>query len=68
MVKIEITFEKTVRVCKEYEVSEETLEWIKNGEMPFWDEATRELDANEGNLEYDYAVNDDNGNTIVDWE
>lgn len=68
MVKIGITFEKTVRVCKEYEVSEETLERIKNGDMPFWDEAARELDANEGSLEYDYAVNDDNGNTIVDWE
>ena len=68
MVKIEITFEKTVRVCKEYEVSEETLERIKNGDMPFWDEVARELDANEGSLEYDYVVNDDNGNIIVDWE
>lgn len=70
MARIKITFEKTTRISKEYDVPEEVLEEIKNGEMPFWDELTNTVDENESgcDLEYDYVVNDENGNTIVDWE
>lgn len=70
MARIKITFEKTTRISKEYDVPEEVLEEIKSGEMPFWDELTNAIDENESDcdLEYNYAVNDEDGSTIVDWE
>lgn len=66
MHKIDITIEKRMRVCKEFIVTEEELEALKNGENPFYEEM--EKDITSGSEEWDYAVNDENGNTIVDWE
>lgn len=38
---------------------------LRNGQNPFADEMEKELDS--GDLEYDYAVNDMEGRTLVDW-
>lgn len=65
MAIVEITMEKRVRVCKEFEVTEEQLELLKLGENPFYDEI--EADIESGYEEYDYSVSDEEGNTIVDW-
>jgi len=65
--RVEITLEQTKRVCMEFDVTEEQLEMLQNGENPFADEMIDRLDWNDCNLEYDYAVNDMDGNTLVDW-
>lgn len=61
---VEITVEKVTRIAREVKVTQEQLEQLKNGENPFYDEIFAELD---GDIEYDYAVNDLNGNEIVPW-
>lgn len=38
MVKIDITVERTVRICKEFEATKEQLEELRNGINPFLDE------------------------------
>lgn len=63
--KIEITMEKTQRIAKEFDVTEEQLDDLKNGINPFKEEMEREMKS--GDCEYDYAVNDADGNSIVDW-
>ena len=43
MCKVEITVEKTVRVCKEFEVTEEQLEELRAGINPFFKEFENDL-------------------------
>lgn len=63
--RVEITLEQTKRVAMEFDVTDEQLEMLRNGQNPFADEMEKELDS--GDLEYDYAVNDMFGRTLVDW-
>lgn len=60
---VEITMEKTMRVSMMVEVTNEQLEQLKNGDNPFYNDA----DFESGNIEYDYAVCDEDGEEIVDW-
>lgn len=66
--KIEITMEQTKRVAMEFDVTEEQLENVKNGENPFFDEMKNEIENGNPDLEYDYSVCDEVGRTIVDWD
>lgn len=65
--KVEITMEKTIRMAKVFEVTEEQINELINGENPFYDEMEKELEQ-DGWVEYDYTVNDEEGNTLVDWD
>lgn len=65
--KVEITVEKTQRVAMEVEVTEEQLEQLKLGENPFYEDFKKELSNETGDIEYDYSVNDLDGNEIVSW-
>ncbi len=66
MTKISITFEETRRVCKEYDVTDEQLNKLKNGNISdFEDDLKSELPS--GDVTTDYAVDDDCGRTIVPW-
>jgi len=66
MPKVEITYEKTMRVCKEIEATEEQIESLINGDNPFSEELENIL--GEGDVEYDYTVHDEHGNCLVDWK
>lgn len=63
--RIEITMEKTQRISKEFEVTKDQLEELKIGINPFEEEMEQEIES--GDCSYDYTVNDEDGNTIVDW-
>jgi len=63
--KVSITLEKTLRVCMDYDVTEEQLEQLKNGDNPFEEEMEKELET--GCKSYDYTVCDEEGKTIIDW-
>lgn len=62
---IEITMEKTQRVAKEFEVTDEQLKQLKDGVNPFLNQLELELES--GDCKYDYAVNDEEGRTLVNW-
>lgn len=64
--KIEITMEKTMRIAMEFEVTEEQIEALKCGENPFYEQMEKEIEN--GDVEYDYAVNDIHGNEIVPFD
>lgn len=64
--KVEITMEKTIRIAKVFDVTEEQLDDLIRGENPFFDELEEEIET--GDIEYDYAVNDIDGNEIIPWE
>lgn len=63
--RVEITLEQTKRVCMEFDVTDEQLEMLYSGKNPFMDEMVKELDGSF--QEYDYAVSDMEGKTLVDW-
>lgn len=63
--KVEITMEKTMRIAMEFEVSKEQIEDLKCGKNPFFEQMKKEIES--GEVEYDYAVNDLEGNEIVQW-
>lgn len=63
--KIEITMEKAMRIAMEFEASKEQIEDLKRGENPFYEQMEKEVEN--GEVEYDYAVNDLAGNEIVPW-
>lgn len=65
MKKVEITYEKTMRVAVEREVTDEELEMLLMGDNPFVEELEKELEN--GDVTYDYTVNDEQGRTLVDW-
>ncbi len=66
MVEVEITLEKTMRVCDTFMVTDEQLESLRCGDNPFAEELEK-LMPDDCYIEYDYAVNDMQGKTIVDW-
>lgn len=63
--KIEITMERTMRIAMQFEVTKEQIEDLKRGENPFYELMKKEIEN--GEVEYDYAVNDLEGNEIVPW-
>lgn len=63
--KVEITMEKTMRIAMEFEVSKKQVEDLKYGDNPFYEQMKKEIEN--GEVEYDYAVNDLEGNEIVPW-
>ena len=66
---IEITFERTTRIGKIVEVDDETFDYIKlTGELPaeIYDELEEEA-ADSIDTEIDYAVEDESGRKIIDW-
>lgn len=62
---IEITMEKTQRISKIFDITKEQLEELEYGINQFLSKLEKEIDS--GDCEYDYAVKDENGNTIIDW-
>ena len=64
---IEVTVEKRLRVCKEIEATEEEIESLRRGENPFESEFNDE-EMEHGDIEWDFAVVDEDGRTIVDWD
>ena len=66
--KIEITMEKITRVAMEFEATEEQIEDLKHGENPFYEQMEKEIESESGSIEYNYTVNDLNGNEIVPWD
>lgn len=64
---IGITVEKTLRVYKELEATDEEIEQLEGGINPFEKEFSDEEMEN-GDIEWDYAVVDEDGRTIVDWD
>lgn len=64
---IGITVEKTLRVYKELEATDEEIKQLEGGINPFEKEFSDEEMGN-GDIEWDYAVVDEDGRTIVDWD
>lgn len=64
---IEVTVEKRLRVCKEIEATEEEIEFLRRGENPFESEFSDE-EMEHGDIEWDFAVADEYGRTIVGWD
>ena len=64
---VSITYEQTRRVCKEYDVTDDQLMKLKNGDISDF-EKDLEKDLPAGDEEWDYAVDDDCGRTIVPWK
>ena len=64
--KVEITMEKIMRVSMEFDVTDEQLEALENGDNPFYEQMEAEIDN--GEVEYNYAVDDLDGNEIVPWD
>ena len=64
---ISVTVEKTLRVYKEFEATDEEIEQLRRGINPFEKEfSDREMEN--GDIEWDFAVADEDGRTIVDWD
>ena len=70
MREIEVTFEKIVRIGKTFEVDDETFREIaETGMLPddLFNICKEEANDDYGNVEYDYAVEDEDGYKVVDW-
>lgn len=65
--KIKITMEKTIRVAMEFEATKKQIKNLKCGENPFCEQMEKEMEYGAESIEYDYAVNDLDGNEIVPW-
>lgn len=65
--EIEVTLEKTMRVAKSFYVSDEQLAEIVEDFPASEFFADMETELGCGNIEYDYAVADSEGRTLVDW-
>lgn len=65
MVKIEVTLEKSMRVCQEFEATEKQLYQLIRGTNPFQEELESMLES--GYVEYNYSVYGENGVIIVNW-
>ena len=67
MRNIEMTVEKTMRVSKEMEVTDEDLEMLFCGINKLMDDEM-EKELENGDVEYDYTVTDvETEETLVDW-
>lgn len=64
---IGITVEKTLRVYKELEATDEEIKQLEGGINPFEKEFSDEEMGN-GDIEWNYAVTDEDGRSIVDWD
>lgn len=62
---VEITMEKVQRVAKEYDVTEDQMQELIMGINPFREDMEQKMES--GVCEYDYTVNDDSGQILVDW-
>lgn len=67
MQQIEITLEITKRITSCFNATEKQIEQLKSGENPFQETMEREIEEQDVPTEIDYAVNDMDGHTIVDW-
>lgn len=65
-IEIEIIMERTQQISTQVKVTKEQLLMLESGENPFQEEMEKYLDDNM--IEYDYAVYDLEGNTLVDWQ
>lgn len=65
-IEIVINMERTQQVSKQVKVTKEQLLMLECGDNPFQEEMEKYLDNNM--MEYDYAVYDLEGNTLVDWQ
>ena len=61
--ELKVKFEELYNENKEKNKKEKE----KKGENLFQDEMEYEIESGCGDVEYDYSVNDEYGNTIVDW-
>lgn len=66
--KIEITMEKIQRIAMEFDATEEQFKLLEMGENPFFEKMKEELESGASNIDYDYAVTDEKGNTLIDWD
>lgn len=62
---VEITMQRTQRIVSKFDVIEEEIELLKMGINPFQEEMENEIGS--GDADFDYAVCNENGETIVDW-
>jgi hypothetical protein len=67
--RVEITMERTVRIAKIFDVTEEQLEKLRFGNNIFAEEFEEDLEMEWENKEFwdDYSVNDEDGTNIVGW-
>jgi hypothetical protein len=67
--KIEITMERTIRIARTFDATEEQIKGLRYGDNPFSAAFEEDFETEWKNKEFwdDYAVNDEDGNTIVDW-
>lgn len=68
--RICVTMEKTIRVAKYYDATEDDLQCIENGENPFFEDMQHEIEctSDTADIEYDYAIyNEDIGKDMVKW-
>lgn len=63
--KIEITMEKVQRVAMKFDATEEQLQLLNSGKNPFGEVMKKELPS--GDVAYDYAVTDEDGETLIGW-
>lgn len=77
--KITVTMEKTIRVSEEFCATKEQIEQIENdGINPFYNQMLEKLGKEEesylrgkkydADIEYDYAIEADNGTLLADWD
>ena len=64
---VRVVMERRQTVEKKFAATKEELEWLKNGENPFYDKMKEELAASKQE-EYDYAVFGENEELIIPWD
>lgn len=62
---VEITMKRTQLIVSKFDAIEEEIELLKMGINPFQEEMENEIGS--GDEDFDYAVRNENGETIVDW-
>lgn len=62
---VEITMKRTQLIVSKFDAIEEEIELLKMGINPFQEEMKNEIGS--GDEDFDYAVHNENGETIVDW-
>lgn len=68
--RICVTMEKTIRVCEYFDATQEEIDQIRfDGKNPFFDRLKEICTEENGDVEYDYAIEDeDTKKTLVDWD
>lgn len=62
---VNITMEKVQRISKQFQVTDEQYKMLEDGNNPFQDEMETEIDA--GDVKFDYAAEDNDGNELKAW-